>query len=127
MSSNDQHAKRMANKLVKQYITSDVFDVIPVNSTNHDELEKLCLTDSKISDIECSFKMRENDYRSFIALLFETDKFIDKITDALAPSITQSLPKMFYLQRNKFTLLPLHLIVKKANGNLSEIILGTNI
>ena len=84
MSSNDQHAKRMANKLVKQYITSDVFDVIPVNSTDHDELEKLCLTDSKISDIECSFKMRENDYRSFIALLFETDKFINEITDALA-------------------------------------------
>jgi len=55
MSSNDQRAKRMANKLVKQHITSYVLDAIAVKRTNHDELEKSCLTDSKISVIECLF------------------------------------------------------------------------
>ena len=51
MSSNDQRAKRMASKRIKQHITSCVLDVIPVKRTNHEELDKLCLTDSKISEI----------------------------------------------------------------------------
>ena len=92
MSSNNQSVKRMANKLVKWYIASFVLDAIPFQSTNHDELDKLCLTDSKISDIECSFKMKENDYRSLVILLFETNKFINEITDTLSfdhPIFTQ--------------------------------------
>ena len=84
MESIDQRAKRMTNKLVKKNITSYVLESITDKSSNHDELEKSCLTDSKISDIECLFKMNENDYRSLITLLFETDKFINEITDVLA-------------------------------------------
>ena len=70
MSSNDQRTKRMTNKLVKQQITSYVLNAVPVKRTNHDELEKSCLTDSKMSNIECSFKIKDNDYRSLITLLF---------------------------------------------------------
>ena len=56
MSSNDQRAKRMAKvNLLTQHITSNVLDAIAVKRTNHDELEKSCLTDSKISVIECLF------------------------------------------------------------------------
>ena len=44
--------KQLANKLVNQHITSYVLDVITVKSTNHNELEKLCLTDSKILEME---------------------------------------------------------------------------
>ena len=84
MSSNVQRAKRMANKLVKKHITSYVLDVIPDKGTNYDELEKSCFTGSNISDIEYLFKMKENDYRSLIISLFETDKFINGITDVLA-------------------------------------------
>ena len=84
MSSNDQRAKRIANKLVKQHITSYVLDAIPDKRTNYDELEKSCLTNSKISDIECLFKMKENYYRGLITSLFETDKFINEITDVLS-------------------------------------------
>ena len=71
----------MANKVV---ITSYVLDVIPDKGTNHDELEKSYFTGSKISDIEYLFKMKENDYRSLIISLFETDKFINGITDVFA-------------------------------------------
>ena len=114
MSSNDQRVVRMANKLVQQHITSYVLNVISVKSTNHNELEKLCLTDSKISDIECLFKMNKNDYRSLITLLFETDKFINEITDVLVfnhPIFTQDvLPTI-----EKIPLLPFHLIVIKAS------------
>ena len=74
MSSIDQRAKRMANKLVKQHIASCMLEVITDKSSNHNELEKPCLTDSKISDIECLFKMKENYYRGLITSLFETDK-----------------------------------------------------
>ena len=94
MSSDDQRAKRMANKLVKQHITSYVLDSITDKRTNHDELEKLCLTDSKISDIECLFNMKENDHRILITSMFETDKVINEITDAPAyiyPILTQDV------------------------------------
>ena len=104
----------MTNNLVKQHITSYVLDVIPIKSTNHDELKKLCLTASKISDIECLFKMKESDYRSLITLSFETDKFINEITDVLVfnhPIFTQDvLPSI-----EKIPLLPFHLIVIKAS------------
>ena len=74
----------MVNKFVKQHTTSYVLGIITVKITNHNELENLCLTDSKILEIEYSFKMKENDYHSLIALLFGTDKFINDITDAFA-------------------------------------------
>ena len=77
MSSNDERAKRMTNKLVKQQITSYVLVIINVKIINHNELEKLTLTDSKISEITRLFKMKENDYRSLISVLFVTDKFVN--------------------------------------------------
>ena len=75
-SSIDQRAKRMAKKFVKQHITYYMLDVITDKRSNHDELENSCLTNSKISDIECLFNMTENDYRILITSIFETDKFI---------------------------------------------------
>ena len=83
MSSIDQRAKRMANKLVKQHIASCMLEAITDKSSNHNELEKPCLTDSKISDIECLFNMKENDYRILITSMFGNDKFINEITVAL--------------------------------------------
>ena len=77
MSSNDECAKRMTNKLVKQKITSYVLVIIPVKIINHNELEKLTLTDSKISEIARLFKMKENYYRSLISVLFVTNKFVN--------------------------------------------------
>ena len=84
MSSNDERAKRMTNKLVKEPITSYVLDIISVKSINHNELEILTLTDSKISEIARLFKMKENDYHSLIYVLFVTDKSVNEITEALA-------------------------------------------
>ena len=77
MSSNDERAKRMTNKLVKQQIISYVLVIIHVKIINHNELEKLTLTDSKISEIALLFKMKENDYRSLISVLFVTNKFVN--------------------------------------------------
>ena len=58
MSYIDQRAKRMTNKLVKEHITSYVLESInDKNSPNHYQLEKSCLTDFKISDIERLFDM----------------------------------------------------------------------
>ena len=71
-----------------------MLDVIPDKMTNDNEIEKSCLTDYKILDIECLFKMKEYDYRSLVTSLFETDKFINEITDALAfnyPILTQDV------------------------------------
>ena len=84
MGSNDERTKRMTNKLVKQYITSYVLDIIPVKIINHNELEELTLTDSKISEIARLFKMKENYYHSLISVLFVTDKSVNEITEALA-------------------------------------------
>ena len=83
MSYIDQRAKRTANRLVKKDIISYVFESINDNSSNHDQLKKSCLTDSKISDIECLFNMKENDYRILITSMFGNDKFINEITVAL--------------------------------------------
>ena len=83
MSSIDQRAKRMANKLVKKHITSYVLESITDNSSNNDKLEKSCLTDSKISDTKCLFNMKENDYRILITFMLGNDIFINKITVAL--------------------------------------------
>ena len=83
MSSINQRAKRMANKLVKQHIASYMLEAITDKSSNHNELEKSCLTDSKISDIECLFNMKENDYRILITSMLGNDKYINEITVAL--------------------------------------------
>ena len=83
MSSIDQRAKRMANKLVKKHITSYVLESITDKSLNNYKLEKSCLTDSKISDIKCLFNMKENDYRILIIFMLGNDIFINKITVAL--------------------------------------------
>ena len=94
MSSIDQRAKRIANNIVKQHITSYMFESITDKSSNHDELEKSCLTNSKISDIECLFNMKENDYCILITSMFETDKFINEITVTLEynyPIYTQDI------------------------------------
>ena len=77
MSSNDKRAKRMTNKLVKQKITSYVLVIIPVKIINHNELEELTLTDSKISEIARLFKMKENYYHSLISVLFVNNKFVN--------------------------------------------------
>ena len=98
MGSNDERTKRMTNKLVKQYITSYVLDIIPVKIINHNELEKLPLTDSKISEIARFFKIKQTDYRSLISVFCVTDKYLNDITEALAynqPIFTQDV----YLQR----------------------------
>ena len=92
MSSIDQRAKRMANKLVKHHFTSYVLDSITDKISNHDELEKSCLIDSKISDIECLFNMKENNYRILITSMFGNDIFINEITVTLEyhyPLLTQ--------------------------------------
>ena len=83
IESIDQRAKRMTNKLVKKHITSYVLESITDKSSNHDELEKSCLTDSKISDIECLFNMKDNDYRILIISMFGNNIFINGITVAL--------------------------------------------
>ena len=83
MSYTDQRAKRAANRLVKKDIISYVFELINDNSSNHDQLKKSCLTDSKISDIERLFNMKENDYRILITSMFGNDIFINEITVAL--------------------------------------------
>ena len=41
------------------------------NSHNRDELEKSCLPDSKILDIQGLLDIKENDYRLLITSMFE--------------------------------------------------------
>ena len=45
--------QRLANKLVKKNIISYVLNVIPVKSTNPNELENLCFLNSTISEMGC--------------------------------------------------------------------------
>ena len=56
--------------LVNDHILSYVMDTISVNSTDPIELEKLCLLEPKITEIEDLFKMKKKDYRKLIDLLF---------------------------------------------------------
>ena len=88
MSYNNERAKITTNKIVKQHITFYVLDIIPVKSIYHNELENVTLTDSKTSKIASLFKIKENDYRSLISVLFVTDKFVNDITEALANNYT---------------------------------------
>ena len=50
------------------------------NTPNHFDLEQSCLTDTKISDGQRLFVIRENDYRSLITSLFGNVLFINDIT-----------------------------------------------
>ena len=75
MSYVDNRAKRMAIKNVKEHIKAFVLESInDSNTPNHFDLEKSCLTDTKISDVQRSFAIFENEYRSLITSLFENDK-----------------------------------------------------
>ena len=49
--------------------------MIAIKSTDPIELEKLCLLESKISEIEDLFQVTEKDYRKLIDLLFVSHKF----------------------------------------------------
>ena len=94
MSSIDQRAKRIANNIVKQHITSYMFESITDKSSNHDELEKSCLTNSKISDIEFLSNIKENDYRILITSMFGNDISINEFAVALEynyPLLTQDV------------------------------------
>ena len=109
-------------KIVGQHILSYVLNAITDKSSTH-ELEKFSLTDYKISDIECLFNMKDNDYCILITSMFETDKFINEITVALEynyPILTQDvLPtkktKFPHLLLCLILKISLHPILKKAN------------
>ena len=67
-------------------------DIISDKSTDPIELEKLCLLQPKITEIEDLFKMTEKDYRKLIDLLFVNHNFLTEIDKWLAynyPIITQ--------------------------------------
>ena len=81
MSYVDNRAKRMTIKNVKEHIKAFVLESINENNTpNHFDLEQSCLTDTKISDVQRSFVIFGNEYRSLITSLFENDLFINEIT-----------------------------------------------
>ena len=52
--------------LVNDHILSYVMDMISVKSTDPIELEKLCLLEPTITEIEYLFKMTETDYRKLL-------------------------------------------------------------
>ena len=73
----------MANKFVKEHIKLYVLESInDKNSPNYYQLEKSCLTDFKISDIERFFEMKENNYRLLITSMFENNTFVNDISAA---------------------------------------------
>ena len=81
MSYVDNRAKRMTIKNVKEHIKAFVLESInDSNTPNHFDLEKSCLTDTKISDVQRSFAIFENEYRSLITSLFGNESFINEIT-----------------------------------------------
>ena len=81
MSYIDNRAKRMTIKNVKDHIKAFVLESINESNTpNHFKLEQSCLTDTKISDIQRSFVIYENEYRSLITSLFGNESFINEIT-----------------------------------------------
>ena len=64
----------MTTKLVKEHIKMYVMESInDKNSPNHFELEKSCLTDIKLSDMQRLFDIKENDHRLLITSMFEND------------------------------------------------------
>ena len=77
MSFINHRAKRMTTKLVKEHIK-----VFVLKSINDNNTPNTCLTDTKISDIQRLFVIKENDYRPLITSLFEKNSFINDITAA---------------------------------------------
>ena len=100
----------MTTKLVKEHIKLYVLESInDKNSPNHYQLEKSCLTDINVSDIQRLFDMKENDYRLLITFMFENDTFVNDISAAQEyyhPINTQDI-----LPSKKSSLFPLHLIM----------------
>ena len=69
--------------MIKEHIKAFVLESINENNTpNHFELEKSCLTDTKISDVQRLFVIKENEYCPLITSMFENDSFINDITAA---------------------------------------------
>ena len=58
--------------------------MIAIKSTDPIELEKLCLLESKISEIENLFQVTERAYRKLIDSLFVNDNFLTEIDKCLA-------------------------------------------
>ena len=59
-------------------------DLIAIKSTSPHELERLCLLESKISEIESLFQVTKKIYRKLIDSLFVNDKFLKEIEECLA-------------------------------------------
>ena len=59
-------------------------DMIAIKSTDPIELEKLCLLESKISEIEDLIQVTEKDYRKLIDLLFVSHNCLTEIDECLA-------------------------------------------
>ena len=62
--------------LVNEHILSYVTDMIAIKSTNPNELERLCLLESKISEIESLFQVTKKKYRKLIDSLFVNDNVL---------------------------------------------------
>ena len=58
--------------------------LISIKSTSRFELERLCLSESKISEIESEFQMTKKSYCNLIDTLFVKDNFLKEIDDFLA-------------------------------------------
>ena len=100
MSYVDNRAKRMTIKYVKQRIKAFVLESInDSNTPNHFELEQSCLTDTKISDIQRSLCIFENEYRSLITSLYENESFINEIIDSQEYYNPISTQDIFFLQK----------------------------
>ena len=78
-------------------------DMITIKSTDPIELEKLCLLESKISEIEDLFQVTEKDYRKLIDSLFVSHKFLTEIDECLAynyPITTQECMLSLTCEKN---------------------------
>jgi len=93
-------------------------DMIAIKSTDPIELEKLCLLESKISEIEDLFQVTEKDYRKLIDLSFVSHKFLTEIDECLAynyPITTQECMLSLTCEKNHRKIQNLLLHPKKAN------------
>ena len=76
--------RRSKIRLVNEHILSYVMAMIAIKSYNQNELENLCLLQSKISEINTLFQVTERAYRKLIDSLFVNDKFLKEIDECLA-------------------------------------------
>jgi len=76
--------QRSKIRLVNKHILSYVMDLIAIKSTSPNELERLCLLESKISEIESLFQVTKKTYCKLIDTLFVNDKFLKEIDECLA-------------------------------------------